>query len=154
MTVEPVPTAYSRLSPYLAVAGADDAMTFYCDVLGFERRGDVMRSPDGRVGHAELVLGDSVLMIADEWPEAGNIGPLAVGGSPVLLHIYVPDVDGVHAAAVAKGATVVREPTDEFYGDRLAVFTDPWGHRWSVATHIEDVSPEEMGRRAAEAMGG
>lgn len=152
--VDPVPSEYSRISPYLAIDGADDAMAFYCDVLGFERRGDVMRSPDGRIGHAELVLGDSVVMVADEWPEAGNLGPKAIGGTPVMLHLYVPDVDAVHAAAVAAGAETVRSPEDQFYGDRLAVFLDPWGHKWSVATHIEDVAPEEMGRRAAEAMGG
>ncbi len=152
--VDPVPSEYSRISPYLAIDGADDAMAFYCDVLGFERRGDVMRSPDGRIGHAELVLGDSVVMVADEWPEAGNLGPEAIGGTPVMLHLYVPDVDAVHAAAVAAGAETVRSPEDQFYGDRLAVFLDPWGHKWSVATHIEDVAPEEMGRRAAEAMGG
>ncbi|HRW38267.1 MAG: VOC family protein [Acidimicrobiales bacterium] len=152
--VEPIPSEYSRLSPYLAVDGADDAIAFYCDVLGFERRGDVMRSPDGRIGHAEIVLGDSVVMLADEWPEAGNVGPATIGGTPVMLHIYVEDVDAVHAAAVAAGAETVREPEDQFYGDRLAVFLDPWGHKWSVATHLEDVPPEEMGRRAAEAMGG
>jgi PhnB protein len=151
---EPVPSEYSRLSPYLAVDGADDAIAFYCDVLGFERRGDVMRAPDGRIGHAEVVLGDSVVMIADEWPEVGNLGPKALGGTPVMLHIYVEDVDALYAAAVAAGAETVRPPEDQFYGDRLTVFLDPWGHKWSVATHLEDVSPEEMGRRAAEAMGG
>lgn len=154
MAVQPVPENYPRLSPYLAVAGATDAIAFYCDVFGFARRGDVMTAPDGRVGHAELELGGSLLMLADEWPEAGNMGPVSVGGSPVMLSIYVDDVDAVHAKAVAAGATSVREPEDEFYGDRMAAVVDPWGHRWSIATHIEDVDAEEMGRRAAAAMGG
>lgn len=154
MAVPPVPESYPRLSPYLAVDGAAAAMDFYCDVLGFSRRGDVMTMPDGRVGHAELALGNSLLMIADEFPETGNLGPAAVGGSPVMLSIYVEDVDSVHAAAVAAGATSVREPEDQFYGDRMSAVVDPWGHRWSIATHFEDVDADEMARRAAQAMGG
>ena len=154
MAVQPVPGSYPRLSPYLAVDGAIEAMQFYCDVLGFERRGDVMTSPDGRVGHAELGLGGSLLMIADEWPEAGSVGPGKVGGSPVMLSIYVPDVDATFAAAIAAGATPVREPADQFYGDRMSAIVDPWGHRWSIATHVEDVDPEELARRAAASMGG
>lgn len=152
MTVEPIPPDHPRLSPYLAVAGAQEAMDFYCDVLGFTRRGDAMTAPDGRVGHAELELGGSVLMISDEWPEAGALGPGSVGGSPVALHVYVSDVDATFARALAAGATALRQPEDQFYGDRSASIRDPWGHRWNLATHIEDVSPEDMAARAAESM--
>jgi PhnB protein len=152
MAVEPIPSTYPRLSPYLAVDGAASAIEWYCDVVGFTRRGDVMQSPDGRVGHAEIELGSSVLMLADEWPEVGNVGPKTVGGSPVTLHIYVEDVDALHAKALENGATSTREPEDQFYGDRSAGFVDPFGHKWSIATHVEDVDPEEMARRMA-AMG-
>lgn len=152
MAVNPVPDAYPRLSPYLAVDGAKEAMAFYADVLGFSPRGDVMTAPDGRVGHAEMELEGSVLMIADEWPESDALGPESIGGSPVLLHMYVPDVDATFARAVAAGATALREPEDQFYGDRMAVIRDPWGHRWSISSHVEDVPAEEMAKRAAEAM--
>lgn len=154
MAVSPVPESSPRLSPYLSVDDATAAMRFYCDVLGFTRHGDVMTAPDGRVGHAELQLGDSLLMISDEWSEVGSLSPTTVGGSPVMLSIYVEDVDAVFSAAVAAGATPVREPEDQFYGDRMSAIVDPWGHRWSIATHIEDVDPAEMARRAAAAMGG
>lgn len=154
MAVPAVPENYPRLSPYLAVDDATAAMAFYCDVLGFERRGDVMTAPDGRVGHAELELGNSLLMISDEWPEVGSPGPRTVGGSPVMLSIYVDDVDDVFARAIAAGAESVREPEDQFYGDRMSAIVDPWGHRWSIASHIEDVDEAEMARRAAAALGG
>ena len=154
MAVNPIPDGYPRLTPYLAVDGAKEAIAFYCDVLGFTQRGDVMTSPDGRVGHAELGLDGSVLMLSDEWPEAGAVGPKSVGGSPVSLHVYVADVDAIHAAAVAAGATSDREPEDQFYGDRSAAITDPWGHRWHFASHIEDIDEDEMIARATEAMSG
>jgi PhnB protein len=124
---DPVPAGYPMLSPYLSVDGAAAAMDFYCDVFGFSRRGDVMTAPDGRIGHAELVLGSSLLMLADEWPEAHSLSPATIGGSPVMLSIYVADVDAVYAAALAAGATGVREPEDEFYGDRMGAIVDPWG---------------------------
>ncbi len=152
MAVNPIPDGYPRLSPYLAVNGAQDAIAFYRDILGFTQRGDVMTAPDGRVGHAELELAGSVLMIADEWPEADALGPESIGGSPVMLHLYAEDVDAIHARAVEAGATSLREPEDQFYGDRMAVIRDPWGHRWSISSHIEDVSAEEMATRAAAAM--
>lgn len=154
MPVEPIPSNYPRLIPYIAVDGADEAIAFYRDAFGFELHGDVMRAPDGRVGHAELSLGDALLMLADEWPEVGNLGPKTIGGSPVMLHIYVEDVDAVFAAAIAAGAESLREPEDQFYGDRSASLLDPWGHRWGLATHIEDLDEDEMARRAAEALGG
>ncbi|HET7486990.1 MAG TPA: VOC family protein [Acidimicrobiales bacterium] len=151
--VKPIPDGYPRLSPYLTVDGAAAAIEFYADVFGAKERGR-MPMPDGRVGHAELEVGDSLLMLSDESPEMGNRGPRSVGGTPVTLSIYVEDVDDVHKRAVAAGATEIRPVQDQFYGDRSCLLEDPFGHRWNVATHVEDLSPEEMGKRAAEAMGG
>ncbi|MCX5214219.1 VOC family protein [Kitasatospora sp. NBC_00240] len=153
MSVKPVPDGYPRVSPYLYVDGAAAAVDFYRTVLGATER---MRlpGPDGKLGHCELQLGDSVLMLADEFPEMGALGPRTVGGSPVTLSVYVDDVDAVHARALAAGATALGPVQDRFHGDRVGGFEDPFGHRWSVATHIEDVGPQEMARRAAEAMGG
>ncbi|MFE0464216.1 VOC family protein [Kitasatospora sp. NPDC058965] len=152
--VEPIPAGYPRVSPYLFVDGAAAAIEFYASVIGLQQRGDRMTGPDGRIGHAELQLGDSVVMIADEFPEAGAVGPKRVGGSPVLLNVYVPDVDAVFARALAAGAKELRPVNDQFYGDRTGSFEDPWGHRWSVATHVEDVPAAEMAARAKAAMGG
>ena len=149
--VDPVPAGYPRLSPYLAVAGAAEAIEFYVKVLGATER---MRldGPDGRIGHAELELGDSLLMLSDEHPEIGVLGPRSVGGASVTLSLYVEDVDATFATALAEGARELRPIADQFYGDRSGQFEDPWGHRWSVQTNIEDVTPDEMARRAA-AMG-
>jgi PhnB protein len=112
-----------------------------------------MPEPDGKIGHAELQLGDSVIMLSDEYPDRGIRGPKTIGGTPVTMSVYVEDVDSVFARAVQAGATVLRPVEDQFYGDRTGQFEDPFGHRWSVASHVEDVSPEEMAKRA-EAMGG
>ena len=151
--VNPIPENYPRVNPYLIVDGAADAIDFYTSVLGAEERGR-MPAPDGRVGHAELSLGDSLIMLADESPDADARGPRSVGGTPILMHVYVEDVDDVHERALAAGATEQRAVADQFYGDRVGMFEDPWGHRWSVASHVEDVSPEDMEKRAAEAMEG
>ena len=113
-----------------------------------------MAQPDGRIGHAELAIGDSVIMLSDEYPEMGIMGPKRLGGTPVTLSVYVPDVDATYRRALGAGATSVRAVEDQFYGDRSGQFLDPFGHRWSVATHIEDVPPEEMARRAAAANAG
>ena len=113
-----------------------------------------MPGPDGKIGHAELQLGESLIMLADEFPEMGIRGPKAVGGTPVMISVYVEDADAVFDAAVAAGATALRPVENQFYGDRTGQFEDPFGHRWSVATHVEDVPPEEMEKRAAEAMSG
>ena len=151
--VDAIPDRYPRVMPYLHVDGAADAIAFYENVFGAAER---MRMPDpsGKIGHAELQLGDSVIMLADEYPDMGIRGPSAYGGSPVTISVYVEDVDEVFARALEAGAKTIQELTNQFYGDRSGQFEDPWGHRWSVASHVEDVSPEEMERRAAEAMGG
>jgi PhnB protein len=147
--VKPVPDGYPEISPYLVVDGAGAAIEFYDKVLGATER---MRlpGPDGTIGHAELQLGNSLIMVADEAPQLGLRGPRAIGGTPVTISVYVEDVDGVVERAVQAGATVLRPVEDQFYGDRSGQFEDPFGHRWSVATHVEDISPEEMGRRAAD----
>ena len=151
--VKPIPDGYPQVIPSLAIDGAAAAIDFYCDVFGATVRMR-MDGPDGRVGHAELQLGDSVLMLSDEFPEMDHRGPRAVGGTPVTLSIYVEDVDATFAKALAQGARELRPVEDQFYGDRVGQLEDPFGHRWSVGTHVEDVSEEEMARRAEEAMSG
>jgi PhnB protein len=148
-TAKPIPEGYPQVTPYLVVDGANAAIEFYAKVFGTRER---MRlpGPDDTVGHAELQLGDSLIMLADEAPQVGARGPKAVGGTPVTISVYVDDVDGVVDRAVSAGAKVLRPVEDQFYGDRVGQFEDPFGHRWSVATHVEDVPPDEMARRAAE----
>jgi PhnB protein len=152
VTVKPIPDDYPRVSPYLCVDGADDAIAFYRDVFGASERVR-MGGPDGKVGHAELTIGDGLIMLSDAFPEMGIEGPKSIGGTPVTLSVYVEDVDDVFARALKAGATEVRAVADQFYGDRAGQFLDPFGHRWSVASRVENVSAEEMQRRAA-AMGG
>jgi PhnB protein len=149
--VKPIPDGYPQVTPYLCVDDAKAAIEFYTGVLGAKERMH-MPGPDGKIGHAELELGDSLIMLADEFPEMGVRGPKAVGGTPVMISLYIEDVDAVFDAAVTAGATAVRPVENQFYGDRTGQFEDPFGHRWSVATHVEDVPPEEMEKRAAEAM--
>jgi PhnB protein len=149
--VKPIPEGYPQVTPYLIVDGANAAIEFYRNVFGARERMR-MPAPEGRVGHAELEFGDSLVMLADEFPDMGVRSPKATGGTPVTLSVYVEDVDAVFDAAVAAGATALRPVEDQFYGDRNGQFEDPFGHRWSVATHVEDVPPDEMEKRAAEAM--
>ena len=153
MAVNPIPEGYPRVIPYLAINGAADALEFYKDVLGANER---MRrpTPDGKIGHAELEIGDSVIMLADESPDMGNKGPASLGGTPVSIMVYVEDVDATFAKALQTGAKEVQPVEDKFYGDRSGTFDDPWGHQWHVASHTEDVSPEEMDKRMKELMGG
>jgi PhnB protein len=151
--VKPIPDGYPQVSPYLCVDGAADAIDFYCRVLGATERMR-MEAPGGKVGHAELQIGDSVVMLSDEYPEMGVRSPRSLGGTPVTMSVYVNDVDRVYEQALAAGATSVRAVEDQFYGDRNGQFEDPFGHRWSIATHVEDVPPDEMEKRAAAAMGG
>ena len=150
--VKPIPEGYPRVTPYLSVDGAGAAIEFYESVLGAKERVR-MPAPGGKVGHAELQLGDSIIMLADEFPEMGVRGPKTIGGTPVTISVYVEDADAVFEAALAAGATSVRPVEDQFYGDRSGQFDDPFGHRWNVATHVEDVPPEDMEKRMAEAMG-
>jgi PhnB protein len=148
--VNPIPEGYPRVMPYLVVDGASEAIDFYTSVLGASERMR-MDSPGGKIGHAELEIGDSLVMLADEHPEVNALGPRTVGGTPVAMMVYVEDVDAVFARALEAGAKEIRPLRNEFYGDRLGSFEDPWGHEWNVASHVEDVSPEEMEKRAAEA---
>jgi PhnB protein len=147
--VKPIPDNYPQVMPYLIVDGAGEAIEFYKSVLGATERMR-MEGPDGRVGHAELQVGDAVIMLADENPAMNIEGPRSVGGTPVTIHVYVEDADGVFERAVQAGAKALRAVEDQFYGDRSGQFEDPYGHRWNVATHVEDVPEDEMMRRAAE----
>ncbi len=149
--VKPIPDGYPRVTPYLIVDGATEAIGFYAEVLGATERMR-MPAPGGKVGHAELQIGDSLVMLADEFPDMGQLGPKTVGGTPVTISVYVEDVDAVCERARQAGATVMQPPTDQFYGDRSAQFEDPFGHRWNIATHVEDVPPDEMARRSAQMM--
>lgn len=148
-----IPDGYHSLTPYVIVSDAPAAIAFYSEIFGAIER---LRfaEPGGKVGHAELQFGDSVLMIADEYPDMGINGPAKFGGTPVSLVLYVGDVDATLAAAVAKGATVLREPADQFHGDRSATMLDPYGHRWTLSTHKHDVSKAEMMQRWQQMIGG
>ena len=152
-SAKPIPEGYPRVIPYLCVDGANAAIDFYSEVLGATERMR-MPSPGGKVGHAELEIGDSLIMLADEFPEMGVRSPKTIGGTPVTISVYVEDVDSVFDEALSHGATAVRPVEDQFYGDRAGQFEDPFGHRWSVHTHVEDVPPDEMERRVAEMMAG
>jgi PhnB protein len=145
---EPIPAGYHSVTPYLMVRDAARAMAFYRDAFGAT---EVMRfaGPDGRIAHAEVKIGDSHVMLADELPDQGFVGPQTLGGAGVSLMLYVNDVDATFAKALAAGATVRRPVADQFYGDRMGTLVDPYGHVWSIGTHREDVSVEEMQRRMA-----
>ena len=149
--VQPIPSGYSRVTPYLIVRGAERAIDFYRDAFGATLRMK-LDMPGGGIGHAEIMIGDSMVMLADEFPEMGYRGPESFNGSPVSLALYVQDVDASVALAVKLGAKIVRPVTDQFYGDRSGMITDPFGHTWNIATHVEDVPEEELQRRLA-AMG-
>jgi PhnB protein len=142
-----LPAGYQTATPYLIARGAADALKFYELAFGAE---ELFRMPqaDGRIGHAEIRIGDSHLMLADEFPEMNIRGPQSLGGTSVMLLLYVEDVDSAAARAVAAGAKVVRPVQDQFYGDRSGTFEDPFGHVWTLATHKEDVPPEEMRKRS------
>ncbi len=146
--VKPIPEGYHSVTPYLIVNGASRAIEFYEKAFGAQELYRI-KAPGDRIGHAELQIGDSRIMLADEHPEVGAKSPQAVGGTPVTIHLYVEDVDETASRAVAAGARITRPVADQFYGDRLGMLTDPFGHVWSIATHREDVSEEEMKRRAA-----
>lgn len=151
MDVKPIPDGYHTVTPYLSVEDADAAIAYYTKALGAKERVR-MNTPDGRVGHAELEIGDSLVMLADPFPQASTKPPSELGGTTSSVFLYVKDVDAVVQQAAAAGATVTMEVADQFWGDRMGSFTDPYGHSWSVATHVEDVAPEEIAERAKEAM--
>ncbi len=147
MSIKAIPDGYASVTPYLLVDGAAKAIDFYKNVFGATER---MRMPMGdRVGHAELVIGGSVIMLADSCPQAEMKTPQALGGTSVSIHLYVQDVDAVFKKAISAGAKQIRPVKDQFYGDRSGAVSDPFGHMWNIATHVEDVTPEEMERRSA-----
>jgi PhnB protein len=145
MAVKPIPEGYEGVTPYLVVDNAARAIDFYKKAFGAT---ELFRMPMGdKIGHAELKIGKSIVMMADEHPEMGHKGPKAFGGTPVGLMFYVEDVDSVFKNAIAAGAREVKPLADQFYGDRSGTLTDPFGHLWTIATHKEDVAPDEMKRR-------
>jgi PhnB protein len=149
-TAKPIPDGYRSVQPYLTVNGADRAIQFYTRVFGAK---EVVRmpSPDGKkLFHAEIKIGDSIVMLSDEFKEMGSTSPETLGGSPVAVMLYVNDVDRVYQAAIDAGAKVKMPLADMFWGDRFGMVIDPFGHHWALATHKEDVSPEEMKKREAD----
>ena len=147
--VNPIPQGYHEVTPYLFIKGAADAIEYYKKVFGATERMR-MPGPNGRVMHAEIEIGDSIVMLADEHPQMGARSPQTIGGTACSLHVYVRDVDTVVKNAVDSGAQLARPVENQFYGDRSGTIIDPFGHMWSVATHIEDVAPEEMRKRMAK----
>jgi PhnB protein len=146
-----IPKGYNTVTPYLVIKGAAKAIDYYKSVFGATV---VVRmdGPDGRVGHAELQIGDSRIMLADENPQMGNRSAESIGGSPVSLYVYLPDCDKVVAKATAEGAKILKPVQDQFYGDRSGFIQDPFGHLWGIATHVEDVSDKEMKERMKKVM--
>ncbi len=149
-TVKAIPDGYHSVTPYLIIKGAADAIEFYKKAFGAVELFR-MPQPDGKIGHAEIKIGDSAIMLADEFPEMKYFGPQTLGGSSVSLLIYVEDVDTVFQRALAAGASEQKAIEDKFYGDRMGSLVDPFGHVWHIGTHTEDISPEEMEKRAAAA---
>ena len=148
MAVKPIPEGYHSVTPYLCVKGAAQAIEFYKKALSATERMRIAH-PDGRVGHAEVQIGDSVIMLSDEFPEMGVVSPTTVGHTTASMLVYVADADKTFANAVSLGATVNKPMADQFYGDRSGTVVDPFGHKWTIATHKEDVAPEEMEKRIA-----
>ncbi|HKG97622.1 MAG TPA: VOC family protein [Pyrinomonadaceae bacterium] len=147
--VKPIPDGYHSITPYLVISGAAEALEYYKKAFGAT---ELFRMEhEGKIGHAEMKIGDSPFMLADEHPQIGQKGPKTLGGSAVGLMIYVDDCDAIYRQAIEAGATEVRPLQDQFYGDRSGTLTDPFGHVWTVATHKEDVAPEEMEKRMAAA---
>jgi PhnB protein len=151
MAVKPIPEGYHTVTPYLTVDDAAQAIEYYKKVFGAKERVR-MDAPGGKVGHAELEIGDSFVMLADNFPQSSTRSPKELGGTTSSVFLYVEDVDAVVKQAVDEGATVTMEVTDQFWGDRFGSIKDPFGHSWSVATHVEDVPPEEMAERSKAAM--
>jgi PhnB protein len=150
--VKPIPAGHRAVTPYLIVKGAARAIEFYKQAFGAVPAMPPIVHANGHIGHAELKIGDGLIMLADEFPDMNVRGPESHGGSPVSLHLYVDDVDKVARQFTAAGGTVKRPVEQQFYGDRTGSFTDPFGHSWQIATHVEDVDPKELQRRAEDAM--
>jgi PhnB protein len=151
MATQPIPEGYSTISPYLAVDDAAEAIAYYKKAFGAEETVR-MDAPDGKIGHAELKIGDSHVMLSDPFPQASTTPPKELGGTSASIFMYVEDVDSVVQKAVDAGATVTMEVVDQFWGDRFGSITDPFGHNWSIATHVEDLTPEEIEERGKAAM--
>jgi PhnB protein len=151
MSVKPIPDGYHTLTPFLTCRDAARAIEFYKQAFGAEVRGGVAKGPDGKVMHAELKIGDSVIMLSDEYPEFGSLSPQSIGGSGIGLHIYLDGVDAAFDRAVKAGAQVEMPVMDQFWGDRYGKLKDPFGHKWSIATHVKDLSEDEMRRGMDEA---
>ncbi len=151
MPPKPIPEGYHNLNTYLAVDDATRAIDFYKQAFGAKERMR-MDGPDGKIGHAELAIGDSVFMLSDPFPQSTSKSPKELGGTTVAIFMYVEDVDSVVQDAIDAGATVTKPIEDMFWGDRFGQVTDPFGHAWQIATHVEDVPPEEMEERAKAAM--
>lgn len=151
MSVKAVPDGYHTLTPFLTVRDAARASEFYKQAFGAEERG-VAKDPDGKVMHAELKIGDSIIMLSDEYPDFGSLSPESIGGSGMGLHIYLADVDAAFDRAVKAGAQVEMPVMDQFWGDRYGKLRDPFGHKWSIGTHVKDVSQDEMKRGMDEAV--
>jgi|SRR6185503_5132446 len=147
--VKPIPEGYHSVTPYLIIKGAADAIEYYKNAFGATELFRMER--EGNIGHAEIKIGDSPIMLADEFPDMGALSPKTIGGSPVGIMIYVDDVDTIFNQAIKLGGVQVKPLQDQFYGDRSGTLTDPFGHQWTVATHTEDVAPEEMEKRMAAA---
>jgi len=152
MSVKPIPDGYHTLTPHMIVRDATRAIEFYKQAFGAKERGGVMKGPDGKVMHAELMIGDSILMLADEFPNYGSLSPEGRGGTSMALHIYVDNVDAAFDRAVKAGAKVEMPLADQFWGDRYGKLKDPFGHEWSIATHTKDMSADEMKRQMNDAM--
>ena len=151
MAVKPIPEGYHTLTPSLTVRNAERAIEFYKQAFGAEVRGGVAKGPDGKVMHAELKIGDSVIMLSDEYPEFGSKSPQSIGDSGMGLHIYLDNVDAAFDRAVKAGASVEMPVMDQFWGDRYGKLKDPFGHKWSMATHVRDMSQDEMKKGMDEA---
>lgn len=151
MAVQKKPDGYHTVTPYIIVNGAAAALEFYTKAFNATELFR-MEGPGGSIMHAEFKIGDSPIMIADEHPEMGAVGPKTVGGTPVSIMLYVDDVDAIYKQSLAAGAKTVRDIANQFYGDRSACIEDPFGHKWTVSTHVEDVTPEEINRRFEEMM--
>lgn len=149
--VRPIPEGFHTITPHLVCSGAADALTFYKQAFGAVETSR-MPGPDGKIMHAQMRIGDSLFMLADDFPDYGSVGPLALKNTPVYIHLYVEDVDALYAQAVEAGAKPIMQVADMFWGDRYGQLEDPFGHRWSIATHKRDMTPEQMREEMQKSM--